>query len=242
MKNYHITTNGAQQGPYPETQIAEMIASGQLQRTDLCWTEGMSDWAALESVISLPPVLPPPVPVTSPSRQDSGSEPWFLYIPVSRLIFMSLISLGLFEAYWIYKNWRYLKERDGLKIMPFWRGVFGIFFIHGILKEIKNDRGLSSLGRADYSPGALATGWIILMFLGNALGRADDIAVNLVGIVLSAPTFLFLLPAQNYINRINARRSPAPRQSPWSAGHIVVLIVGIIFVGLILIGALAPEY
>jgi hypothetical protein len=37
---------------------------------------------------------------------------------------MSILTWGLFEAYWIYKNWRYLKELDERDIKAFWCGVF----------------------------------------------------------------------------------------------------------------------
>ncbi len=241
MKHYHITSNGSQFGPYPEDQIVTMVGAHQLQRTDLCWTEGMENWAPIQSVIPLPPTLPPPVPVPQHQQSLATSDPWFLYIPIPRLIFMSLITFGLYAAYWIYKNWKYLKERDGLNIMPFWRGIFGIFFIYGILKEIKNDKTLNAHTSAQFSPGALATGWIILIFIGNALGRADDISVNLFGMLLSAPTFLFLLPAQNFINQVNEARVPRPNYTPWTTGHVVVLIIGLLLAALILIGIVAPE-
>lgn len=233
--NYFIATNGNQFGPYPESKISEMVAVGRLKRTDLCWTEGMRDWAPIESVILLSSVLPPPIPIASSSRLDSANEPWFFYISIPRLIFMSLITIGLFEAYWIYKNWWYLKKRDGLNIMPFWRGFFGILFIRDILKQIKNDRCLNSLSRAKYSPSVLAAGWIFLMFFGNIFSRMDNIGAAIVGIVVSAPTVLFLLPAQNYINKVNAMRSPMPRYNPWSEGQFVVLAVGIIMAGMILV-------
>jgi hypothetical protein len=38
-----------------------------------------------------------------------NSQPLFLYIPVIRLILMSIISFSTYEFYWIYRNWRYLK-------------------------------------------------------------------------------------------------------------------------------------
>jgi hypothetical protein len=241
MKHYYITSNGSQHGPYPENQILDMIVSSQLQGTDLCRTEGMPQWAPLHSVIPLPPALPPPILTQDPQNNAAGSAPWFLYIPVRRLLFMSLITLGLFEVYWVYRNWKYLKERDGLDIRPFWRAIFSIFFIYKILKEIKHDKNLNSIGKAGFSPGGLATGWIILKFLGNILSRADDITVNLFGILLSAPSFLFLLPAQNFINRINEARPSKPNYSPWSVGHAVFLVIGVILVGLVLIGTLVPE-
>ena len=241
MKHYHISSNDSQFGPYPEDQIVTMVTSNQIQRTDLCWAEGMENWTPIQSVIPLPPTLPPPVPVPQHQQSLSPSEPWFLYIPIPRLIFMSLITFGLYDAYWIYKNWGFLKKRDGLKIMPFWRGIFGIFFIYGILKEIKNDGALNSQASAQFSAGALATGYIIQMFIGETLGVADDIRVLLFSALLSVFTFLFLLPAQNFINQANESRAQRPNHTPWTTGHVVVLIVGLIYGGLIFIGVVAPE-
>lgn len=152
---------------------------------------------------------------------------------------MSIVSLGIYEAYWIYRNWRYIKERDGLKIQPFWRGFFGIFYIHSLLKAIKTDPATYRIAHAKFSPGGLATGWIMLRFLGNGLARVPDPAVNLIGFVISAPTFLFLLPAQNHINALNEVSSLRPAYYPFSGGHIVCLVLGIIGWLLILAGLTA---
>ena len=35
----------------------------------------------------------------------------FLHIPIARLILLSIASAGLYELYWIYKNWWYIKQR-----------------------------------------------------------------------------------------------------------------------------------
>ena len=77
--------------------------------------------------------------MTDDDLQTHPSKPLFLYIPPARLILLSIASLGLYEAYWLYKNWRYLKERDGLNISPFCRGVIGIFFCHSLLRRIHED-------------------------------------------------------------------------------------------------------
>ncbi len=150
----------------------------------------------------------------------------FLYIPISRLIILSIISFGFYEAYWIYKNWRYLKDRDGLQIQPFWRGVFGIFYCYSILKFIYNDQITNKYERAKFSAGGLATGWIILRLLGNVLGRADDISINILGLIIAFPTFLFFVPVQNYINRVNSIKQPRPDYNSWSAGHLLCLFIG----------------
>jgi DNA-directed RNA polymerase subunit RPC12/RpoP len=164
-------------------------------------------------------VQPPPI---------ATGSPMFLYIPVSRLVVMSIVSLGLYEVYWIYRNWRYLKERDGLKIQPFWRGMFGVFYCHGILKAIRTDQQTNAIERASFSAGGLATGWIILVILGSAMGRSDEVAVSFLGTLISLPSFLFFLPVQNYINQVNEKINPRPPYKSWSAGHIVCLVWGII--------------
>lgn len=184
------------------------------------------------------PSVPRVVGSVQPPPIATGS-PMFLYIPVSRLVVMSIVSMGLYEMYWIYRNWRYLKERDGLKIQPFWRGWFGIFYCHSILKAILTDRQTNAIERASFSAGGLATGWIILIILGSAMGRSNEAAVSFLGTLISLPSFLFFLPVQNYINRVNGRISPRPPYKSWSAGHTVCLVWGIIIWLLILAGMAA---
>ncbi len=96
-------------------------------------------------------------------------DPLFLHISVTRLILMSVASVGLYEVYWIYKNWKYIKEREGLRIRPFWRGVFGVFFCHSLLWRIKEDKAASALIEPSFWV-HLATGWVILTILTEYIG------------------------------------------------------------------------
>lgn len=241
MKSYHILNNGSQFGPYPQDQIVLMITSKQIKRNDLCWTEGMANWTPIDSVIPLPPVLPPPAPFPQSPQDMEALGPWFLYIPISRLIFMSLITNGLYVYYWIYKNWEFLKNRDGLKIMPFWRGFFGIFFVYGILCKIRGDKNLNSFAVAQLSPGILSAGWVFLSFTGSGLGSRNDSCLGVLGMLISGISSLFLLPAQSYINQVNDARTPRPSYTPWTTGHVVVLVLGLVFNALVLIGIFAAK-
>ena len=163
-----------------------------------------------------------------------GPPPLFLYIPVLRLILLSIVSLSLYEFYWIYKNWRYIKERDGLDIKPFWRGCFGIFFCHSLLRRIHADQEARALEAPTFSPGGLATGWVILAVAANLLARAPGIAVSIVALFI--PSFLFFVPVQKYINSVTGKRNPAQHYYGWSSGHIFCLVFGIICWVLIFVG------
>ena len=168
------------------------------------------------------------------NHPTESRTPLFLYIPVSRLILLSIASFSLYEAYWIYKNWRYIKERDGLNIRPFWRGFFGIFFCHSLLRRIHEDKDARSVEPPTFSAGGLATGWVVLLILANIVGRAPSIAASIISAFI--PSFLCLVPVQNYINAVEDKRNPRQRFYAWSSGHVVCLVFGIIVWALLLTG------
>ena len=150
---------------------------------------------------------------------------------MTRLVLLSILSCGLYEAYWSYKNWKFLKERDNLNISPFWRGIFGVFFCHRLLRAIYEDEEANAIVQANYSPGSLATGWVILIILGNLLSRAPGIGPAIISNVM--PSYLCLVPVQNYINSLNEGRRQGVQYHPWSIGHVVCAIFGVIVWGLI---------
>ncbi|MFV8320286.1 SPFH domain-containing protein [Mycobacterium sp. 23] len=68
---FHFDQGGQPAGPYPVSALRPFVASGQLTRDTVVWTEGMANWApassvpALQSLFSTPPPLPgtpPPLP------------------------------------------------------------------------------------------------------------------------------------------------------------------------------------
>jgi hypothetical protein len=164
--------------------------------------------------------------------------PLYLKIPVFRLIFLSIVSFGIYEAYWIYKNWKYIKNREGLYILPFWRGVFGIFFCHSLFHQIHEEREARSMQMPAFSPDGLATGWIILIIISNLVSRLPGMATTILSAFI--PSFLCLVPVQKYINDVEEQRRPGQRYYGWSWGHIFCLVIGLIGWGLILLGKV-PE-
>ena len=160
-------------------------------------------------------------------------QPFFLYIPISRLIILSIASFGLYEMYWMYRNWRYIKERHILNISPFWRGWFGIIFCYNLLRTIYRDKAARSILEPSFSPGWLATGWIVFFMISYIIGQADELLASAISAFV--PSFLFLAPVQKYINTVEERRNSG-QYYKWSSGHIVCLVFGVVFWALLLIG------
>jgi hypothetical protein len=157
----------------------------------------------------------------------TSSGPLFLYIPISRLVTMSIISSGLYDAYWIYKNWRYIKERDNIDILPFWRGIFGVLFCHSLLRRIYNDKEARSVLIPSFSPGLLATGWVILTLFARIMTRFASSSTTII-IASLVPTFLFLAPVQEYINTVTKMTNPSQAYYGWTLGQLLCLVFGVI--------------
>lgn len=65
--NYLIHRDGTQYGPYDEAAIERMIAESRVSGSDLCWTEGSSEWRAILDCPRLArffPSAPKPTPLT----------------------------------------------------------------------------------------------------------------------------------------------------------------------------------
>ncbi len=233
MRQWHYIVDGQQQGPVEEVELVRMFGEGRLSVETMVWAEGMEDWSPANRVEGLLPQssTPPAIPQVAPpfdhiSPPVASGRTAFLYISICRLVVMSILSCGLYEIYWIYKNWRYLNERDGLGIRPFWRGWFGIFYCHSLLRTIHEDRELNHAEKPDFSPVALATGWVVLVLVANMIGRAPGVAAEIISFLI--PSFLCLIPVQNYINSVNTKVSPNAPHSKWSVGQIICLTVGVL--------------
>jgi len=166
----------------------------------------------------------------------------FFYIPVGRLVIMSILTSNFYVAYWMYKNWKVIKSQENSDISPFWRGVFGIFFIYNLFEIIPDNYKAKSSYKANFSSD-LAILFIIYALVGTLVSKASgwlDIPVlTYWGVLISTFNFMFLIPAQKYINTVNETIEPKPMYNEWSIGHFVCLILGISSWALFIYGILA---
>jgi len=243
MRHWYYVVETEQQGPFTDAEFSALLDSGQVAPDTLVWTEELENWVPAQDVKQMLEPLPLPGsvwPLNQPAAEEEKKAPTgpvFLHIPMARYIVMSVLSWGLYEAYWMYKNWKYLKQRDNLNIRPFWRAIFGVFYIFNLLKTMHDDQEVNDIETPTFPPARLATIWIVLILVGNAFCRSEDATMYLIGTLISFPTFLLLVPVQKYINSVNAKLDPKPKYHKWSFGHIVCLILGL----LIWLGTLAPD-
>lgn len=65
-KVFHVAINGQSQGPYPLTELKNLVTNGSVNQESLVWTDGMANWQKASEVdgvkdlfSSMPPPLPP---------------------------------------------------------------------------------------------------------------------------------------------------------------------------------------
>jgi len=165
---------------------------------------------------------------------ETDVPPTPVYLPVSltKLIVMSIFTLGLYQIYWFYTNWRLIRENERLKINVGLRAIFPIFFCYSLFKRIfERAKSLDLITSAN--AGGLSVGWIVFAYI--LIYLPDPFRL------LSFSSVLFLLPAQRASNAVNELLTPGyDRNTRFRPLNILLIVIGGMFWFLAVIGTFLP--
>jgi hypothetical protein len=169
---------------------------------------------------------------TAPLQQATASaEPAFFPVTTLKFAVMSFVTLGLYEVYWFYKNWKCV-QRNGEDVIAPIRAIFYPIMSYALYRRVR-DKG-KDLGVS----GGLGAGWLaVLTFIGAMLWRLPD-----PWWLISLLAFLPILPVQVVINDIN--RAVAPNADPnarFSGWNIFGIVVGGLLLILAIVGTFIDE-
>jgi hypothetical protein len=73
-RQWFYADRGQQQGPFPDTQLRDLVAKGVMRADTLVWTEGMSGWQRAADIPGLisPAARPPAMPGRTPAMANGG--------------------------------------------------------------------------------------------------------------------------------------------------------------------------
>ena len=152
----------------------------------------------------------------SPADTAETSAPFFA-VSTTKLVVLSFCTLGIYQLYWFYQNWRLIKRRTRENIMPVWRAIFGIFFCYSLFSRVRNHDPQSSAAKLDAGP--LAAGWIVL----GILARLPEPYW-----MITFLSVFVLLPVQGAINSINRQEAPdSDPNSRFSAWNWLAVVLGL---------------
>ncbi len=150
-------------------------------------------------------------------------------ISLRKFIFLSLISFGLYEIWWMFKAWRFFAIKDHLNIMPALRAIFFIFFLYSLFNRIQRYAGEQGYAQR------FSTGWMYIGYLFFAL-----IVANLPDPywLISSLSFIFLIRAFVALNYAKTHNNAFSiiLQEKFNLAQVMVIIFGSIFWLLLLIG------
>lgn len=156
--------------------------------------------------------------------QEASIIEYFAISP-KRLILLSILTGGVYEMYWFYKNWEAVKKFEGQKISPLGRTIFAIFYCKSLFRKVLESA--KSHGYQNfYSPAWLTTAYILLFLItGMGLTYSSNAVWSLVGIF----GFIPLIPIQKAINFNNEKVKDAlDLKRDFSRSEALLVIYGTI--------------
>jgi len=163
----------------------------------------------------MPEVIAPARPAAAPGF-SSGQ-------PLHHLVLLSVFTLGLYEVYWFWRNWRDLRDNVGIDTKPAWRTVGLLVPIVNVaivyqqlhlVREIATARGVS----APYSPLALTAAFFALALAGN---------LTLIWLLALLNVFA-LVPVQQTLNRLWEVEQPgAQLRERFVAHEMAAMVAGV---------------
>jgi hypothetical protein len=94
-----------------------------------------------------------------------------LYVVSTKKFWVLLIAtLGLYQIYWFYRNWKLYKDHTGSHIWPIPRAIFNVFFMYS-LNTVVNQRIKRQQLTHSWSPGYCALIFIVFAVIGNVCDR-----------------------------------------------------------------------
>ena len=159
-----------------------------------------------------------------------------------KVLFLSIITWGLYDFFWFLKNWKVIKQKESSNIHPYLRAFLAIFYCYSFFKKTLNLA--KSYGYSEkYSAGKLAIIYFVLTFVGVILGKSIPgigwwaFVFSVIGLLGAIP----LYEVQKAINFNSEHESGVTNlKNTYTLGDTALIFFGILYTIFIVTGAFAP--
>ncbi|QXH48590.1 hypothetical protein KSS93_12075 [Pseudomonas xanthosomatis] len=166
----------------------------------------------------------PPQPdlATTP---EATAQPPFYVVSRGKFLTLHILSLGLYQLYWAYKNWKQVERSTGEKLWPVARAFFALFFTHALYREA--DTRLKRDGNDfDWNPKELATLFVVIMLINNVI---DVLARREIGYPFTDTASLALLPITGWVTWLGQRALNAAAGDPTGRSNARFTVLNYVF-------------
>lgn len=123
---------------------------------------------------------------------------------IKKFLLLNLLTFGMYQAYWGWKNWEIVKRVTGLDLNSGIRGFFITFTSFSLFKEILTLAKKHGY-KGSYNPRLLGACFLILNFIFNGIGKSDShidftTLIVLIAVIIALITLVTspVLKAMNY--------------------------------------------
>lgn len=239
MAKYFYTQTGKTLGPASSKEVMNLILGDILDMDSFVMDSRSPQWLKIREIPELMSYLHESevhisdwVEENSLSGIEEEKDPLFFYLPLSRLVWLSVLTMGLYEFYWIYMNWRYLRfHRKRSTASYFWIDSLNPVALAGVFYQISFDEALG--GRSPDRDFTL-NGWLWIVSMLVLAVRSIvtfPMAINvwvdmLIALGALALSIFCIIPVQKHINTGNAKTGR--KYSPRTFGHYAFILFGIL--------------
>jgi len=156
----------------------------------------------------------------APSRAnpayDAGLGPWFP-VATHKFIVLSVCSFGIYEFYWLYQNWRRVRNSSNEGLSPFWRALLAPIWIIPLLRRIRASAAAAH-ERVGWNPELLSVLFVALTASQRLSGGWW---------IITFSSCLALLPAVKTCQVVNrVQQSPEGTNSRYTTQNMLTIILG----------------
>lgn len=167
----------------------------------------------------------------APINADAAPRTFFS-VSVTKLCVLSFLSFGAYTLYWFYQHWKIVRDRHGENVSPIARTILSNFYGYALFTRMLA-RGKEASIASTFPAGLCAVGW----FVSNMLLRLPEPYW-----LVSTLSFVWLVPAQHYANRLNQVAAPhQDRYARFSGWNKALVGFGVVWWLLVLLGLSVPE-
>lgn len=147
---------------------------------------------------------------------------------LGNFIILSIITLGFYNLWWIYKEWIFFKQKENASFYPFVRTLFSLFFLGSLFSRIQTfaiEKGYQK----SFSINFLFVGYIFL----NFLGRLPEPYF-----LISFFSFLFLIQPYRALNyaKLNSPDIEVIQHKNFTGPQILIILIGLLLWGFVIFG------
>lgn len=160
-----------------------------------------------------------------------------------RVLFLSVITWGLYDFFWFLTNWKIVKQKENLAIRPFARSFLAIFYCFSFFRKTM-DMAKQNGYEGKYSAKTLTLAYVALTFVGVVLGKSIpyigiwSFVFSAIGLAAAWPLFE-IQKAINFIDEKNAGVTDTSK--PYTFKEKVLLVFGVLYTISMVVGIFMPS-